>query len=245
MNDKRVLFFIFFVFWFNYLNAQLYVEAETGIVVPGYNDVRIPADGGTQFSLSHDLSGVSQQHYRFEVGYIFGSRHTVSLLYAPLEVQSKGSLPTNVNFDNIVFPANTELVGTYKFNSYRLTYRYDIIKGSKFEFGLGFTAKIRDARIALESVDVLSAYTDFGFVPIINFRFLYRVNNTLGVLLKGDALGAKQGRAEDVLFALTYKVGDHFSLNGGYRILEGGSDGSKVYTFALFNYAVFGARFSF
>jgi len=48
-----------------------------------------------------------------------------------------------------MFPANAELKGTYKFNSYELTYRYDFVKKPGFEFGLGLTGKIKDAKIDL------------------------------------------------------------------------------------------------
>ncbi|MEZ5198340.1 MAG: hypothetical protein R2764_18710 [Bacteroidales bacterium] len=47
----------------------------------------------------------------------------------------------DIVFEGVVFPANTELEGTYMFNSYRLTYRYDIVKKLRFEFGLGLPQK--------------------------------------------------------------------------------------------------------
>jgi len=73
----------------------------------------------------------------------------------------------------------------------------------KFEFGLGFTAKIRDAKIALASAGLESEKTNVGFVPIINFRMLWKPDEKFGILLEGDALAAPQGRAEDVLIAAT------------------------------------------
>jgi hypothetical protein len=126
-----------------------------------------------------------------------------------------------------------------------LTYRYDIVQKPKVEFGLGFTAKIRDAKISLLSPDMYSEKTNVGFVPIINFRFLWKINDKFGLLLDGDALAAPQGRAEDVLIAATYNLSDNISIRGGYRILEGGADNDEVYNFALFHYASFGLTFTF
>lgn len=143
------------------------------------------------------------------------------------------------------FPANTALEGTYKFNSYRLTYRYDIVQKPRFEFGLGFTAKIRDAKISLSSPDLYSEKTNVGFVPIINFRLLWKMDDKFGLLLDGDALAAPQGRAEDVLLAATYKLSDSFVIRAGYRILEGGANNDEIYNFALFNYASFGITYAF
>lgn len=151
----------------------------------------------------------------------------------------------DIYFAGVTFPANRQLNGTYKFNSYRLTYRYDIISKTRVVFGLGFTAKIRDARIRLSSSDLTAEKTNVGFVPIINFRLLWRMNEKIGLLLDGDALAAPQGRAEDVLIAATFKVSKNFLIRAGYRILEGGADNNEVYNFALFHYASVGMAYTF
>jgi len=227
------------------LNAQAIVDFETGSVFTGYNNVRIPGDLGTSFSLKDDLKAKTQIFYRLRAGYSIKSRHTLSLLYAPLETKSEGSVANDIFFEGVLFPASTELVGTYKFNSYRLTYRYDIVQKSRFELGLGFTAKIRDAKISLKSLNLYSEKTNVGFVPIINFRLFWKMDDAFGLLLDGDALAAPQGRAEDVLIAATYKPSDKLGIRAGYRILEGGADNNVVYNFALFHYASFGLTVNF
>jgi len=227
------------------VNAQTILDFETGAVFTGYNDVRIPGDQGTYFSLKSDLNAKTIIFYRLRASYTIKSRHTFSLLYAPLETKSAGSVANDISFQGVVFPAQSQLNGTYKFNSYRLTYRYDIVQNPKFEFGLGFTAKIRDAKIALSSPGLVSAKTNVGFVPIINFKVLWKIDDKYGLLLDGDALAAPQGRAEDVLIAATYKLSDHLGIRAGYRILEGGADNDEVYNFALFHYASVGFVLSF
>ncbi len=219
------------------LKGQASFDLETGAVATGYNDVRIPGDQGTLFSFKDDLISKTEFFYRLRASYTIKSRHTLSLLYAPLETVSTGKVNFDIFFEGVTFPANTDLEGTYKFNSYRLTYRYEIVLKPKFEFGLGFTAKIRDASIALSSAASQSEKVNVGFVPIINFRLLWKPAEKFGILLEGDALAAPQGRAEDVLIAVTYKVSDRLGLRAGYRILEGGADNDEVYNFTLFNYA--------
>jgi len=227
------------------VNAQAIIDFETGPVFTGYNDVRIPGDLGTYFSLKDDLKAKTQIFYRLRASYTIKSRNTLSLLFAPLKTKSEGSVANDIFFEGVLFPASTELVGTYKFNSYRLTYRYDIVQKPRFEFGLGFTAKIRDAKISLSSPDLYSEKTNVGFVPIINFRLLWKMDDKFGLLLDGDALAAPQGRAEDVLIAATYKLSDNFGIRAGYRILEGGADNDEVYNFALFHYASVGLSYTF
>lgn len=227
------------------VSAQAVLDFETGTVFTGNNNVRIPGDLGTYFSLKDDLKAKTQIFCRLRASYVIKTRHILSLLYAPLETKSEGSVANDIFFEGVLFPANTELFGTYKFNSYRLTYRYDIVQKPRFEFGLGFTAKIRDAKISLSSPGLRSEKTNVGFVPIINFRLLWKVDDKFGLLLNGDALAAPQGRAEDVLIAATYKLSDNFGIRAGYRILEGGADNDKVYNFALFHYASVGLTYTF
>jgi len=241
-NFLLSLTILVFIVLFNALslNGQASFDLETGAVGTGYNNVRIPGNQGTLFSLKDDLISKTEVFSRIRFNYTIKNRHTFSLLYAPLETVSNGSLPNDIFFEGVNFPANSELTGTYKFNSYRLTYRYEIVIKPKLEFGLGFTAKIRDAKIALASSGLASEKTNVGFVPIINFRMLWKPYEKFGVLLEGDALAAPQGRAEDVLIAATYRLSNHLGLKAGYRILEGGADNDEVYNFALFNFASVG-----
>lgn len=230
------LFITVILMGFPTAKAQVFIDIESGLVFGGYNDVRIPGDGGTRFSLTDDLKSENEWFYRLRGGFTFNKRHTISLLYAPLTVKSDGSIDRPIEFSGTTFPSNTPLNGTYKFNSYRLTYRYDFVHKTKTEFGLGVTAKIRDAKIDLSSQGLAAEKENFGVVPLINFRLALN-GEKLGFLLEGDALAAPQGRAEDVLAALTFKLSDKITWKLGYRILEGGADNDEVYTFAMFHYA--------
>lgn len=240
-----ILIPVFILSGLSSLKSQVFLDLESGVVFSGYNDVRIPGDQGTLFSLSGELDASPKVFYRVRAGYTFGTRHNLSVLYAPLEVKSDGSLNRDLTFEGVIFPVGTPLKGTYKFNSYRLTYRYDIVERPKFEFGIGFTAKIRDAEVAIYSSSDESIKTNVGFVPIINFHAEWKAGESLSFLVDGDALAAPQGRAEDVLVAMQYKVSEKVRIKAGYRILEGGADNDEVYNFSLFNYAAAGLEFRF
>ncbi len=225
--------------------SQIDLDIESGVVFSGYNDVRIPGDGGTLFSLSEELKADPGFFYRIRIFYNFNERHHLGALYAPLSIRSTGQLDRDLIFEGKTFPAATPLEATYKFNSYRLFYRYDFLRDDKIEIGLGFTAKIRDAKIAVKGNGLESEKTNVGFVPIIHFRILWKFIEDFAFLLDGDALAAPQGRAEDILAALVFKASDKIDLKAGYRILEGGADNDEVYNFTLIHYVAAGAIFRF
>jgi hypothetical protein len=226
------------------LMAQFYTrtgfETETGYVLTGYSDVRIPGDTGDLFSLSRELRAKARPFLRFRLIQPIGERHTVSLLYAPLSIRSSGRLDKVVNFDGTDFSTEANVSALYRFDSYRVTYRYDLVKKPGLEFGLGFTAKIRDAEIKLVQAGTLAKKVNTGFVPIINFRVYKEIDDRFAILLEGDALAAPQGRAEDIQVAGIYNRSEHWKFKLGYRMLEGGADNKEVYNFALLHYIMVG-----
>lgn len=225
--------------------AKWQVDLESGLAVSGYNNVRIPGNTGTKFSLSRDLGIDNTVFWRARLSHILADKHSLSLLISPLTFNAQGKLEKDVNFAGGEFATNTLVKAKYRFDSYRVTYRYDFHRRERLRLGIGFTGKIRDAAIGLEGDGQKAEKTNTGFVPLINFRAQWTISSRFGVLLDGDALAAPQGRAEDVLLALTTNTSQNLQFNIGYRLLEGGADNDQVYTFALVNYLVVGTTWRF
>lgn len=221
------------------------VDLETGLAVSGYNNVRIPGSTGTKFSLSRDLDIDQTVFWRARFSRIFGDKHSLSLLIAPLTFNAEGPLEKALKFAGGEFDANTFVRARYRFDSYRVTYRYDFYRRDRLHLGIGFTGKIRDAAISVEDGDQRSEKTNTGFVPLVNFRAQWTISPHFGLILDGDALAAPQGRAEDVLVALTARASESLQFKIGYRLLEGGADNDEVYTFALVHYLVIGTVWRF
>lgn len=232
---------------FSSAEAKWFLDFETGLVSSGYNDVRIPGDTGTEFSLSKDLQTNSSAFFRFRLGYQFGERHTVYAFVAPLSLNASGRVGQDILFFEETFPANTDLSAVYRFNSYRLTYRYDFIRKEKLTLGIGFTAKIRDAAIRVEGGGLSSEKTNVGFVPLLNFRLNWRFADKFGLLFEGDALASPggEGRAEDVLMSIQFRLNENISFRAGYRIIEGGANVEEVYNFALLHFFSVGTEVRF
>ncbi len=227
--------------------ARAGVEAdfETGFVFSGRNDTRIPGDDGTKFSLVDDLSTSPAPFFRMRVGYRFAQRHFITALYAPLAVTARGSVERDIFFKGATYPANSPLLAVYRFDSYRVTYRYSFLQREGLDVAGGLTAKIRVAETSLYGVEERRK-TNVGVVPLLNLHAAWRPHNgPFGVLFDADALAAPQGRAEDVLIAATWTPRPDWELRVGYRTVEGGADNSEVYSFAWFHYLVVGLGLTF
>jgi hypothetical protein len=103
--------------------------------------------------------------------------------------------------------------------------------------------KVRDARIKLNSDNQSDEKISVGLVPLFNLSAQYKFDDKLSVKLIGDGLFASQGRAFDFHLAGMYQASDRVSVRVGYRLLEGGSDGSSVYGFSLLHYASLGITY--
>jgi hypothetical protein len=210
-----------------------------------YNNVRIPGDSGTLFSLTDDLQAETTYFWRVRVDVRVGRKHVLSGLVAPLEVTSSGTFNRPVDFMGETFAPGVPVTGRFMFNSYRFTYRYEFLDKGGWRFGLGVTAKVRDAATSLETTGHFAEKTNVGFVPLVNFKLERDLGKKAVFRLEGDALAAPQGRAEDIFAGILVPLNKNVTLKAGYRLLEGGADNAEVYTFSGFHYAAVGAIIRF
>jgi len=231
---------------FQGLSAEAFIDMEGGVAFTGYNDVQIPTDSGTRISLKDDTGSASAPAFRIRAGYTFSDRHTVMALAAPLTVRGSAVTDRALTYRDTTFSAGSRVDSVYRFDSYRLTYRYTFLDSAPLELAAGITGKVRSAGISLMGDEGYAIRTDLGVVPLVNFMASWHMTDRFGLLLDADALVTPFGRAEDALFAVQYRYSDNADLRLGYRILEGGSDGGgNVYTFALFNYVTAGVTVRF
>jgi len=216
-------------------------DIESGAAVSGYNDVRIPGNTGTRFSLTGDLTSATAVFYRLRGELRVAPKHVVSVLAAPLTIDAVGKFARPVSFMGETFDAGIPVTGRYVFNSYRVSYRYEFVQTGKWRVGVGVTGKIRDAETRLISSTQNVAKTNVGFVPLVNFAVERRLSRGVALQVAGDALVAPQGRAEDVFAGVLVPLGRRVSIKAGYRLLEGGADNDEVYTFAAIHYLAVGA----
>lgn len=215
--------------------AEGFADLETGFVWASRNDVAIPRDGGTRLSLVNDLAADGAPYARTRVGATFGDRHAVFLTWAPVRLEASGVLPRDVRFQGVVFAGGSTVHARYVFDSYRATYRYGLLRSERLDLDVGATAFVRDAAISLQGAS-FAEKTNVGFVPLLSFRVAWRFARPFSLVVDGDALAAPQGRAEDVLVAVSAELRPGVEVRAGYRMIEGGADNATVYNFALLNH---------
>lgn len=225
--------------------SSAYLEVEGGLVWFSKNDVQIPNDdSGTRFDMLTLLGKGSNPYGRVQAGWQINDNNLLRFTAAPLQVDGTGTFSEPVNFEGQVYAADQPVKGTYRFSTYRLTYRYDF-DGLNWRAGLGAALLVRDAKIQLEQGTTTASNTDLGFVPLLHGN----VRLDIGAFsqLELDALGAAapQGRAFDVAVRANRWLSDQWQASLGYRVLEGGADISELYNFALLQFATLSLRYSF
>jgi hypothetical protein len=99
-------------------------------------------------------------------------RHTIVLLYQPLDVRTETYLEKPLVLDTDTFPAGTAMNLRYGFDFYRVSYQYDFWPQPDRELAVGLSLQVRDASISFAPKDGsnIRAYNDLGPVPILRFR---------------------------------------------------------------------------
>jgi hypothetical protein len=171
-------------------------------------------------------------------------KHRLRFIYAPLEVDESGTTTEPIVFRGTTF-APGPIAVTYRFDSYRASYRYVFHDSERWTWSAGATLNVRDAEIRLKRGALSRAKTNTGLVPLLALEGVWRFAPRWSGLLDFEGLAAPQGRAIDTALKVVYDVSPRISVAGGYRILDGGADNDELYTFARFDQAVLALTWKF
>lgn len=224
---------------------KVVLDFEAGGVWLARNDVQIPNETGTRFSLQELIGAGPTEVTRVELAWNINPRHGLRVVYAPIRIEGSGTPAMDLLFAGEQFSAGVSTDAVYKFSSYRATYRYRFYQGDTWSWRVGGTAFIRDARVALAQGALAAEDTDVGFVPLAHLNGEARLGERWLLVLDLDVAAAPQGRAIDFGGRLRYALTDRLSLGAGYRTIEGGADVDPVFNFAWLNAAVASLAFSF
>ena len=93
------------------------IDVENGAAISGYNDVAIPGNTGTRFSMTDDLKSDTEDFWRVRADFRLAQKHVLSGLIAPLTINSSGTFNAPVDFAGATFAPGVPTDGTWTFNS--------------------------------------------------------------------------------------------------------------------------------
>jgi hypothetical protein len=214
------------------LPAQTLVELEATAWGTRLNEVRKPSQGGTTFSFPDLLGSGPIWAPRLNVSWPLNERHGLRVLLAPFEASGTGVFREPVVYQGHTFQAGVPVEGLYRFNSWRVTWRYTLRNDATWRVLAGATAKIRDAKVQLRQNGHTESNSNVGFVPLAHLYVERRFPKNVSVVFETDALAASQGRAVDAALMLRWQATHRLHADVGYRLLEGGADNKELYTWA-------------
>lgn len=214
------------------------LDLETGLTSTRYNSAQVPKATGTEVDLARLVGKEWRTFGRISLIYQDRSGGSWKILYAPFRQSGTGSLGAATSFAGQNFaPGDAE--ATYRFDSYRLTYR----KPWKSGWSVGGTLKIRDAEIRLRQGATVASESNTGFVPLLHIYGEGKLAAGFDYEVELDGLAGGPGRAIDLSLRVKRQLGPGTTGFLGYRVLEGGADVPRVKNFAWVNYITAGLIF--
>ena len=109
---------------------------------------------------------------RFEVNFLVKNRHNFLLLYQPLNLVTTQEASSDIQMNNVTFPAGTPMDYRYGFDFIRGTWNYDIKPSLDKELSFGGGIQMRNATIDFTSADgtIRNSNRNIGPVPVITSR---------------------------------------------------------------------------
>lgn len=221
------------------------LDLEAGASVQALNDVRIPGETGTRFDLNGLQGAPVSPLLRAGLAWDPWDRHGLRLTYQYLRSEGTGTLPGPTEFAGGRFAPGIPTKGSYRFDTWRLTYRYTVWQGQALRVRLGLTGLVRDAEIRLTQGGQVRRDSDVGVVPLLHASLDWRFAPGLTLVGDIDALGAPQGRAIDLGLRVAYDLDRNWQASAGYRFLDGGVDNDSVFNFARFHSLTLGLAHRF
>lgn len=208
------------------------------------NDVRIPNEPpNTRFALDQVTGDGPFYGGRVALDWPLTERQRLRFLVAPLRVDEDGTLDAPVVFQDTLFAAGPASA-KYRFDSYRVSWRWRFHDTAAWTWDVGATLNVRDAEVQLSQAGVTRRRTDTGLVPLLALEGQWRFAPRWRGVFDFEGLAAPQGRAIDVALKIAYEVTPRLGVNAGYRLLDGGADNDDIYTFARFDQAVLGVTWA-
>lgn len=194
------------------------VVAEFGFLDPLAHRVQFGRNGTELDYVKDGGQDVLFPTMRFSVEASYEERHTLILLYQPIDLRTEETLRRDLVVDDQTFVAGTPMNYRYGFDFYRASYLYDVCPNA-CELSFGGSLQIRNAIVDFTSADgtLRRSNRDVGPVPAIKSRGRVALGERAWLGYEGDGMYAPvkylNGGKSDVVGAIL-----DFSVRGGYQM---------------------------
>ncbi|KPK63844.1 hypothetical protein AMJ83_05185 [candidate division WOR_3 bacterium SM23_42] len=198
-------------------------------------------ENGTEFDyIDEGGQDILFRFNRLTAELALGRRHTLILLFQPLNIQTEALLRRDVVIDDLIFPENTAVKLRYGFDFWRLSYLYDFWKQKDRELSIGLSLQIRNASISFRSYDgtLFRVNQGVGPVPIFKFRTRIPFSNGMwfgsevdGFYASGRYITGSEndfvGSILDASLRLGFELNKSFDTFLNIRYIGGGARGTE------------------
>ncbi len=220
------------------------VDYEGGALRIGQNDGLYGANGTpyTADTTAQNANLMFAQRISGEAR--FWGRHTVILLYAPLDTTTRVTLANPLTFRDTTFPAGSVVDSRYLCDGLRASYLYRFYDGFGFSAEGGGSLQIRNAQVAFSAANgsLAAAERDIGLVPALKLRVRYDMPHGVYALWDADGIttlgiSSVQGAMLDTALSLGIPLQPGWDVVLRARYVAGGSEVPKQ---NMANWAQFG-----
>lgn len=223
------------------LSAELPVvsaRAELGFLDPISHKLQL-GEPATEIDLVEEAGqDVLFPFLRAEIDATFATRHRISFLYQPLNLQTSVRAERDWVVDDVTFAAGTAVEVQYGFPFYRLSYGYDLSWNDDMTLMVGGSLQLRNATFVFTSADgqQRASRRDVGPVPLLSLRYrrdftaafiaaeIYGIYAPIKYLNGGDS--DVVGAFLDTSLRAGYAFGA-IELDLNFRYLAGGAEGTS------------------
>lgn len=170
-------------------DVNVRLHAEVGMIAPLKHTIQFGLDGTEIDYLKDAAQDNLFPLLRLSTDLDLGDRHTVVLLYQPLDLNSRAVLSRDLVVDGATFTKGSAVDFRYGFSFFRGSWLYDLAKSEEDELALGLSLQIRNATISFTSTDGETSRVnrDIGPVPILKVRGRKSLDG--GYFIGGEADG--------------------------------------------------------
>jgi hypothetical protein len=150
----------------------LRANAELGFLAVASHFIQLGLDGARVDYRRDGAQNTLFATSRLSLDLDVNRRHIITLVYQPLELDTRETLSRDLRIDGATFRAGTAVNFRYGFPYYRAGWAYNVLPGRGRELAFGASLQIRNATIDFESRDgtMLRARSSVGPVPLLRAR---------------------------------------------------------------------------